>query len=246
MATGVIDNRAQFCKWLQENAPKLRADLLCQYLTIGEEFCLKIKVLYEPLFETTDISTIKKFVRTITNNKIFRIRNKKQHPAIVDAANRYYSFVMALQMQQLNDDNSSVSVKRVENDDGSAATQPKWNRYESALLLEGCLKIQHGEDRKTIVRELSKTLRKMGEKSGYLIDEIFRNENGIAWQMKRMEIALSGKVCDVKPNKVFIEVANLYRENIEVFCELLNEAHKAVDDKEIVAEASLRIVEENS
>ena len=88
--------REQFCEWVKETSPKLRPDIVCQLLEIGEEFCKKLKVLALPLFETTDVDTVKKYVRTVTNNKIFRIRNKKQYPAIVSAANMYYSFVRAL------------------------------------------------------------------------------------------------------------------------------------------------------
>ncbi len=156
-----------------------------------------------------------------------------------------YRYIPLSEPFKLDNSQDNAAINESTETDSVVATQPKWNRHESALLLEGCLKIQRGEDRKTIIKELSKTLRKIGERAGYSIDEIFRNENGIAWQMKRMEIALSGKVCDAKPNKVFIEVANLYRENVEAFYALLNEAHKSVDDKEIIAEASLKIAEEN-
>lgn len=88
--------QAQFCEWLQKKAPKLRPETVCQLLNIGEEFCKKIKVLNASIFETTDVDIIKKYVKTITNNKIFRIRNKKQYPAIVNAANWYYSFIRIL------------------------------------------------------------------------------------------------------------------------------------------------------
>ena len=91
-----LDIRSLFCDWLQEKAPKLRPELACQLLTTGEDFCKKIKVLNKPLFETTDVDTIKKFVKSVTNNKIFRIRNKKQYLLIVKAANLYYSFICAL------------------------------------------------------------------------------------------------------------------------------------------------------
>lgn len=245
MTDGVNDVRVQFCKWLHENAPKLKAKLLCQYLAIGEEFCIKIKVLDNPLFETTDVSTIKKFVRTVTNNKLFRIRNKKQHTAIVDAANRYYSFILSLPVTQLSENDNSLKAIEQAEKDNAMAVLPKWSKHETALLLEGCLKVKRGENRKIIVRELSETLRKMGENVGYSIDEIFRNENGVAWQMKRMEIALSEKVCDVKPNKVFLEVANFYKENVEEFYTLLNEAHNAVNDKDIISETSLNNDEKN-
>lgn len=96
MAASTSNVHAQFCEWLQEKAPKLRPEIICQLLAIGEEFCKKIKVLTVPLFETTDVDIVKKYVRTVTNNKIFRIRNKKQHQAIVNAANLYYSFIQVL------------------------------------------------------------------------------------------------------------------------------------------------------
>lgn len=96
MAARTLNVRAQFSEWLQEKAPKLRPEAVCQLLTIGEEFCNKIKVLTSPLFETTDAEVVKKYVKTVANNKIFRIRNKKEYPAIVNAANWYYSFIRVL------------------------------------------------------------------------------------------------------------------------------------------------------
>lgn len=96
MTSGILGVRMQFCEWLQSKTTKAEPDAACQLLDIGEEFCKRISVLDLPLFETTDADTVKKFVRTVTNNKIFRIRNKKQHPAIVNAANWYYAFIREL------------------------------------------------------------------------------------------------------------------------------------------------------
>lgn len=58
-----------------------------------ETFCLKIKVLQNPLFETTDFETIKKVQRTIEQNKIFRITRKRQINKIVDAGRHYYNYI---------------------------------------------------------------------------------------------------------------------------------------------------------
>jgi len=99
-AKGVSDiqekTRQQFCAWLAVKAPKVQPDFLCRFLPVAEEFCLKIKVLSAPLFETTDESTIKRFAKTVSQNKIFRIKNKKQINNIISAANWYYAFVMDL------------------------------------------------------------------------------------------------------------------------------------------------------
>ena len=125
-AKGMVANapnvQAQFCDWLQEKAPKLRPEAICQLLAIGEDFCKKLKVLTASLFETTDVDVIKKFVKTVTNNKIFRIRNKKQYPAIVDASNRYYSFIRDLPelnrpvQEEKTEQYSSSAISNTNND----------------------------------------------------------------------------------------------------------------------------------
>ncbi|NLB62260.1 MAG: hypothetical protein GX802_07610 [Clostridiales bacterium] len=85
--------RQQFCEWLAVKAPKVQPDFLYRFLPIAEEFCLKIKVLSAPLLETTDEAIIKRVAKTVSQNKIFKIKNKKQINNIISAANWYYAFV---------------------------------------------------------------------------------------------------------------------------------------------------------
>ena len=54
---------------------------------------MKIKVLQKPLFQTTDIETIKKVQRTIEQNKFFRITRRKQINKIVAAGRYYYNYI---------------------------------------------------------------------------------------------------------------------------------------------------------
>ena len=62
--------------------------------------------------------------------------------------------------------------------------QKPWDRYEAALLLSYCLKIEAGDiPRKEAVDIVSNTLRKRAEVQGVEIDETFRNTNGISMQM---------------------------------------------------------------
>lgn len=110
-----------FCDWVKEKSP-LPSGIVCQLLEIGEEFCKRLKILKFPLFETTDVDVIKKYVQTVTSNKIFRIRNKKRHTAIVSAANMYYSFVRELpelkkarSIEVLEKTNASTSDAPVDN-----------------------------------------------------------------------------------------------------------------------------------
>ena len=67
-----------FMRYLAEQvSPAQLSDFYICYSEI-ETFCLKIKVLQNPLFQTTDIETIKKVQRTIEQNKFFRITRRKQ------------------------------------------------------------------------------------------------------------------------------------------------------------------------
>ena len=55
--------------------------------------------------------------------------------------------------------------------------QPKWDKFETALLIEAYWKIKADpHQRRAIVAELSTTLR---ARADFAIDDTFRNENGI-------------------------------------------------------------------
>lgn len=95
-ARAMISNRktveGDFMRYLAERvSPSQLSELYRCYSEI-ETFCLKIKVLQNPLFETTDFETIKKVQRTIEQNKIFRITRKRQINKIVDAGRHYYNY----------------------------------------------------------------------------------------------------------------------------------------------------------
>lgn len=96
-AREMIGNRKtvedDFMRYLAERmSPAQLSDLYRCYSEI-ETFCLKIKVLKNPLFETTDFETIKKVQRTIEQNKIFRITRRRQINKIVDAGRHYYNYI---------------------------------------------------------------------------------------------------------------------------------------------------------
>ena len=96
-ARAMISNRktveGDFMRYLAERvSPSQLSELYRCYSEI-ETFCLKIKVLQNPLFETTDFETIKKVQRTIEQNKIFRITRKRQINKIVDAGRHYYNYI---------------------------------------------------------------------------------------------------------------------------------------------------------
>ena len=72
--------------------------------------------------------------------------------------------------------------------------QPKWDIYEAVIFLEGYLETLQGEEPKVqIIKRISTELRRMAANRGLDIDDIYRNENGISFQMQSMDSAYQGK-----------------------------------------------------
>lgn len=98
---------------------------------------------------------------------------------------------------------------------------------ELALLLEGCLQVEKGENKHQVVARISKELRLMAIKQGQTIDEIYRNENGITLQMVRMQMAMAGEIDEKrKTAKIFFDIVSLYKSDRNSFSELLKQAMK--------------------
>lgn len=104
-------------------------------------------------------------------------------------------------------------------------SQPKWDIYESVVLLNGyLLACKKSEPRAYIIRRVSADLRAMAIHRGRKIDEIFRNENGISYQMQSVDSAYKGRKIYVPATKLFQETVSLYRNQNSRFQELLKEA----------------------
>ena len=75
-----------------------------------------------------------------------------------------------------------------------AERQPPWDKYEAAILLEGLLAFMKGElIRSDAIKAVSRDLRAMALHRGMEVDEVYRNTNGISFQMKSMESAYLGR-----------------------------------------------------
>ena len=113
-----------------------------------------------------------------------------------------------------------------------ALRQPNWDIYEAAILLEGYLNtLQTNRSKLQIIRDISTTLRIMATNRGMKIDEIFRNENGISYQIKSMESAFKGQTVYVPSTKLFDEIVSIYRNNVTQYNQLLQEARCMVNEK---------------
>lgn len=106
-----------------------------------------------------------------------------------------------------------------------------WDIEEAVLMLDMLLKSIDGKlTRKEAIRQVSEKLRRRAVNRGITIDDIFRNENGITFQMSALEVAYTGKKTKLKqPTKLFVETVNLYRNNRELYEEILKEAENVVE-----------------
>lgn len=100
-----------------------------------------------------------------------------------------------------------------------------WDKYEAALLLEGVLDVQQkGMASSTVVKRVSEDLRKMAQNRGLEIDNLFRNVNGITFQIQSMESAYRGYTVFKPATRLFSEVAEMCKSDYSQYEKLLKEA----------------------
>ena len=93
----------------------------------------------------------------------------------------------------------------------SGNKQPKWDIYEAVILLDGYLEWLNTNQPKTkIIKRISADLRRMATNRGTEIDDIYRNENGISYQIQSIDSAYKGK-------KVYVPATRLFEETVELF-----------------------------
>ena len=117
--------------------------------------------------------------------------------------------------------------------------QPQWNIYEAAVLLDAYIETLKKEQPKShIIKDVSVALRQMAVNQGLIIDDVFRNENGISYQLQSMESAYKGVKVYVPATKLFNEVVSIYHEDRDRFDSLLKEAKRMIcqhDNKENIS-----------
>lgn len=111
----------------------------------------------------------------------------------------------------------------------SGNKQPKWDIYEAVILLDGYLEWLNTNQPKTkIIKQISADLRRMATNRGTEIDDIYRNENGISYQIQSIDSAYKGKKVYVPATRLFEETVELYRTDAERYSEILEEAKSMV------------------
>jgi len=118
--------------------------------------------------------------------------------------------------------------------------QPKWDIYEAVILLDGYLEVlQANQPKARIVKRVSADLRQMAVNRSIEIDDIYRNENGISYQIQSMDSAYKGKKVYVPATKLFKKAVELYRTDTKRYLEILEEAKNMVAAKQNNKEAFL-------
>lgn len=104
--------------------------------------------------------------------------------------------------------------------------QPAWTLHEAVILLDGYFKAAKVEQPKlNIIKHVSEDLRKMAVNNGIKIDAIYRNENGISFQLQSMESAYLGYTIKGKPaTKLFAATVELYNRDRQKYEKILKEA----------------------
>lgn len=112
---------------------------------------------------------------------------------------------------------------------------PSWNKYEAAILLDGLIStIEGNATRAEAIKKISKDLRNMALCQGLEIDSVYRNENGISFQLQSMESAYYGHTVFKPATKLFTEVANIYHKSQVEYQELLKEAFALINKNDSV------------
>ena len=111
--------------------------------------------------------------------------------------------------------------------------QPKWDIYEAVILLDGYLEVlQANQPKARIVKRISTDLRRMATNRGIEIDNIYRNESGVSYQIQSMDSAYKNKKVYVPATRLFQEAVALYCMDTERYLQILEEAKNMVAAKQ--------------
>lgn len=104
------------------------------------------------------------------------------------------------------------------------AMRVPWDKYEAAVLLDYCLRVENGDmSRSEAITTISHMLRQRAVLAGNKIDAVFRNENGISMQLSAMKNCYFGKKQGLTISKLFYEIVEMQKNSPNEFCRLLQE-----------------------
>ncbi|MGX8710384.1 MAG: hypothetical protein ACQGTM_09090 [bacterium] len=111
--------------------------------------------------------------------------------------------------------------------------QPKWSKYEVALLIDAYLRIiNKAGNRIEILQELSNNLRLIAINNDVKMDDTYRNLNGMLWQFGFMEKAFqkTGYGSHMPPI-LFQQMVGIYKNDRQQFEHILSDAKQMIAPK---------------
>ena len=113
--------------------------------------------------------------------------------------------------------------------------QRPWNQYEVSLLIECYINVcEKGYDLEVELEKLSVRLRNMAICKREVVDETYRNINGMHWQYQFIKAAFAdGNVGSRVPPKLFVEMVRLFQTDKVKFNVVLAEAHRLAGDERV-------------
>ena len=121
-----------------------------------------------------------------------------------------------------------------------------WDKHEAAILLDGWLKIKDGIPRNEVINLISYQLRQKAVNQGLIIDSVFRNTNGINFQLMSMASAFEATNMGKAPSKLFLEVADIYHKDIASYTELMEEAMQMIESTSEIKNGFIKYVHEHT
>lgn len=102
-----------------------------------------------------------------------------------------------------------------------------WDEHEEAILLRALINVlNHTIERKQAISDVSKQLRDLAVARGMVIDEKFRNENGISLQMNCLEYAYTGGQSGLHVTSGwYFDIVRIYKNDRGLYEKLLREAN---------------------
>lgn len=89
---------------------------------------------------------------------------------------------------------------------------------------------------------MSYKLRKKAVNQGIAIDSVFRNTNGISFQLMSMASAFEATDMGKAPSKLFLEVADLYHNDFASYSELIEEAMQMLEGTSEVKDSFIQFL----
>lgn len=113
------------------------------------------------------------------------------------------------------------------------AQRVPWDISEAVIMLDALIAVRECKiSRNDAIATVSSELRTRARKKGMEIDEIFRNINGITFQMSRMEYILTDGEKGMKnSSKLFREIVAMYQNDRSAYEKILKEARSVASTK---------------